>query len=115
MFDQKSFVSHAGISLDWKIECDDLTDEDLATLAKLVANKVTFSDVHGIPSGGIRFANALRSYVSITGPRLLVDDVFSTGMSMREEYQRGDIGVVIFSRGIVELPTWITAIFECKV
>lgn len=114
MFEKKDFTSHAGLSLSWKIECDDLTDNDLDTLAHLVAQQFIFSSVYGIPRGGTRFAAALQKYVSSVGPRLLVDDVFTSGKSMADEYQRDDIGVVIFSRGVVPLPKWITAIFVCK-
>lgn len=109
MFEKKNFTSHAGKQLDWKIECDTLTDADLETLAYLVSKKFQFGNVAGVPNGGTKFAKALRQYCN-TGPRLLVDDVFTTGESMYNYGQPGDIGVVIFSRG--QCPSWITPIFQ---
>ena len=111
MFERKDFISHAGKPLHWKIECDELSDEDLETLAYVVSRRIQFSSVVGIPRGGVRFADALKKYVSESGPRLLVDDVLTTGLSMDTERKYGDVGVVIFSRGLC--PSWIIPIFQC--
>lgn len=95
----------------WKIECDALTDKDWACLAHLAASVLpAFGSVEGIPTGGIRFANALTRYAS-TGPHLIADDVNSTGGSL--ETARGDrpaIGVVAFSRGLC--PIWVMPLFS---
>lgn len=111
MFKKQDFTSHAGLSLNWKIECDDLTDEDIETLAWVVSRKFTFGSVKGIPRGGLRLAAALEQYCT-TGPRLLVDDVLTTGSSLVAEYSKGDIGVVIFARG--NCPKWVTPIFQFR-
>ena len=104
LFSKFDFVSHSGLPLNWKIDCDALTDDDLNTLAFVISQKFKFGSVVGIPTGGIRLETALRPYIT-TGPRLLVDDVLTTGKSMGELYEDGDVGVVIFARG--ECPYWI--------
>lgn len=103
------FTAHSGDVLDFKIECDALTDEDFSSLASIIAKRFRFGDVEGIPRGGIRLATALQPYVSV-GPTLIVDDVLTTGHSM-ENARRAvtDRGVVIFARGPV--PDWITPVF----
>jgi len=109
---QKIFTSHSGLPLSWKIDCDALSQEDLETLALLVATKIKFSRVIGIPTGGLRFAEALEKYVVPSYPTLIVDDVLTTGASM--ELARKDApnskGIVIFSSG--PTPKWIQSIFK---
>lgn len=110
MFEKKDFVSHSGLLLHWKINCDSLTDEDVETLAYIISEQFCFSSVHGVPTGGVRLAKALESFCTINGPRLVVDDVLITGKSM--EFMKvwpDDIGVVIFARG--ECPSWVTPLF----
>jgi hypothetical protein len=108
MFVRKEFISHSGIQLQWKIEADALTDEDLATLSWVVTQQLCFGSVVGIPMGGLRFAEALKPYAA-KGSRLLVDDVLTTGNSMKTAYREGDIGLVIFARG--PCPAWVKPIF----
>ncbi len=112
MIEYASFLGHSSVNLPWKINCDTMTDEDWAGLAQIVRAKFSFSQVMGIPRGGLKFAAALRPFCS-DGPLLLVDDVMTTGRSM-EEYRAyhptmPTIGVVVFSRGPV--PDWIHPIF----
>ena len=106
LFVKQDFISHAGIGLDWKIECDALTDDDVECLAFL-ASKVAlpFRTVVGIPGGGVRIANAMLKYSSDeTDSVLIVDVVYTTGMSMREQLDswgrlnRDVQGLVLFSR-----------------
>jgi len=117
MFIRDKFVSHSGLNLDWKIECDHLTDEDLEVLAELVGKRIKFRIVVGIPSGGIRFADKLIPYSTnrLDDPILVVDDVLTTGKSMNEYKEKyysdyDTIGVVIFCRG-ENCPHWICPIF----
>jgi hypoxanthine phosphoribosyltransferase len=115
IFIKKDFISHAGMSLDFKIECDNLTDEDIETLAYIISKEVKFRDVIGIPTGGIRLQNALEKYKieSSILPIIIVDDVLTTGKSMKEYKKKynADYGYVIFSRA-KRLPSWIGAIFR---
>ena len=99
LFQLGNFVSHAGKELEWKIECDALTDDDWECLAKMISEKTQFGSVYGIPRGGTKLANALQKYCNPKNPlRLVVDDVWTTGKSMRDVMQKNDIGFVVFAR-----------------
>ncbi len=110
LFVRGLFRSHAERELSWKINCDALSDEDLETIAEVIAKKFNFSRVVGIPTGGERLAAALQKYCleQKSYPILLVDDVLTTGGSMeteRKKYSQEVIGFVIFARG--PCPNWI--------
>lgn len=115
LFLNQSFISHSGINLPFKIECDDLTPEDLKTLAEIVSHKFKFKQAIGIPRGGNRFAHALNNFAhSQNSLTLIVDDVYTTGKSMNEmakNYENSwHIGIVIFARNLT--PNWIYPIFS---
>jgi hypothetical protein len=114
LFEKKKFRSHAGIWLDSKIECDALSDKSIETLAFLISKRCRFKDVYGIPRGGLRLARALKKYRSTRGVVLIVDDVFTTGMSMREARrklrEKNTLGFVIFARG--RRPAWIKCLYQ---
>ncbi len=119
LFRSGPFESHSGITLPFKIECDALSDDDLATLAGVIASRFRFSRAFGVPRGGLRFAGALQRHADpLQRGVLIVDDVLTTGRSMetmREIVTRvvpdGSIqGVVIFARG-ASWPSWVTPIF----
>lgn len=114
LFQEGAFLSHSGKMLGWKIECDALIDADIECLAWRTVNMIggTYSVV-GVPTGGFRFAEALKGLMHATVDLLIVDDVLTTGQSMEE--QRADRiakGVVIFARG--PCPDWITPLFQCN-
>jgi hypothetical protein len=118
LFVRKDFISHAGQSLEFKIECDALTDEDLECLAYIISKQVKFCDVEGVPSGGERLAKKLKKHGAgaFSGHQfLIVDDVLTTGGSMEKFKQKfacstGIIGIVIFARGTC--PAWVRPIFR---
>lgn len=109
LFVKEQFVSHAGNQLEWKIECDALTDEDIECLAFLASRIVQpFRNVIGVPRGGYRIADAMRKYADFSVRSVLVvDDVYTTGVSMNEEMGRWEeltsnlYGLVLFNRGII--------------
>ncbi len=123
LFQKVDFISHSGKPLDFKIECDALTDNDWECIAYLISKKFEWCKVFGVPEGGNKLANALMKYSrppSMTVAHkyyLLVDDVFTTGGSMVNERKRLDEeehiwaedvkGIVLFARG--KCPDWITA------
>lgn len=114
LFIDGEFVSHSGLTLPFKIDCDALSDSSIETLASEIARRVKFQYVRGVPRGGMRLANALKKHET-TGPVLIVDDVLTTGESMEEARRQHTghndiIGFVIFARGIC--PTWITPLFH---
>ncbi len=120
LFQKVNFISHSGKPLDWKLECDALTNEDWECIAYLISKKFTFYGVSGVKQGGLKLAKALEKYCDnnlMEGLFLIVDDVLTTGGSMEEmkKYYRictsaSIQGVVLFARG--ECPDWITPIFQ---
>jgi hypothetical protein len=118
LFQLGKFTSHAGNELDWKIECDALTDDDWECLAKMISEKTQFGKVYGIPRGGTKLANALEKYADPKNPiRLVVDDVWTTGTSMNEVMQKGDMGFVVFARQRIQFDSnkYVRALFTMEV
>lgn len=112
LFRRGDFKLHSGDMSRFKIDCDALTDEDITCLAEMIGTGFSFSRVIGIPRGGLRLAEALLPYCDDGDGfgTLIVDDVLTTGRSMREAYIPGAFGVVIFARGWCD--PWITPIFQ---
>jgi hypothetical protein len=112
----ESIILHGGGTSHFKIDCDFLTDEDIATAARLILPRVRlFSQVHSIPRGGDRLAAEMTKYLSPQAHRvLLVDDVFTTGKSMAEARSHlsgaiDSMGCVLFAR--YPTPPWIISLF----
>lgn len=84
LFIKKNFISAAGLPLDFKIDCDDLSWSDYETLAYMASKLIgPFGNVYGVPSGGIEFAIALIPYKTPNhNGNLIVDDVYTTGKSL---------------------------------
>lgn len=118
LFNVGDFILHSGQQDFFKIDCDALTDYDTSSIAYLIADKIKFSNVTGIPRGGMRLQCALEPYETknYEDPWLIIDDVLSTGGTM-EAHRRNImsigsnvIGIVVFARG--QCPDWITPIFQ---
>lgn len=110
LFQLGNFKLASGEVSMWKIECDALTEDDWDCLAAMAAKIVPyFGSVVGVPQGGLPFAKALRMYVT-AGPRLVVDDVFTTGGSLRKIMQDGDLAVVAFARN--PPPPWLCVVWQ---
>ena len=88
LFQSVDFISHSGLPLTWKIECDAISDDEWKTLAKIVKEyePKPWCEVLGIPRGGLKFAAALDEYStrSSNHPLLIADDVYTTGKSFRD-------------------------------
>ena len=88
LFQIGDFISHAGLKLPWKIECDALSKDEWRALARMIMDyqKRPFSKAVGIPRGGIPLAEALDEYStrSIDDPVLIADDVYTTGTSFKQ-------------------------------
>ena len=114
LFQLGQFVLNSGVTSQWKIECDALTDSDIETIASMLVPLLwEFSHVEGVPRGGERLAEALRVHQTPgKGGLLIVDDVLTTGGSMdrwRNDRMEAQ-GAVIFAR---QLPKrWITPLFQ---
>jgi len=108
LFQDGEFTAHAGGKLSFKFECDDLSDESIETIAAVITRNFTFSEVLGIPQGGCRLAEALEKHCSSEDGKLVVDDVYTTGKSMREareEHGEDALYIVIFARS--QPPPWV--------
>jgi len=118
LFQLGDFTLHSGEKSSFKIECDELTRRDWDCLAKLIVERAgLFRETIGIPDGGCELAERIRYHD--TGkdehPLLIVDDVYTTGASMREMRRMLPpltpvIGWVAFARRPVQEP-WIKALF----
>lgn len=118
LFQLGKFISHSGNELEWKIECDALTDDDWDCLAKMISERTQFGSVYGIPRGGTKLAKALEKYITPDSPiHLVVDDVWTTGNSMRVVMKPGDLGFVVFAREQIpfEVDTYTRALFTMDV
>ena len=118
LFQIGDFTSHAGRELHWKIECDALTDDDWECIAKMIHERCQFGRVYGIPRGGVKLQNALEKYCDPKNPvRLVVGDVWTTGKSMMEVMQPGDVGFVVFAREriLFDANKYVRAVFTMDV
>ncbi len=97
LFQSGNFTSHAGLELNWKIECDAISDSEWDCLAQMIMDyqKRPFYRALGIPRGGLKLAEALNkygtddTYINSVGdivhrPYLICDDVATTGKSFQE-------------------------------
>ncbi len=116
LFEAGTFTGASGKKLDFKLECDALTEEDIKTIAGVAGPKLQFKEALGVPRGGVPIANEFTPYVDSKSKKvLLVDDVWTTGFSMnkyREELGLSEdevIGFVIFARGAY--PDWVHPFF----
>ena len=123
LFQSVDFKSHSGLELKWKIECDALSDPEWFTISQMIMEiSVPFKEAIGIPRGGTKLGNLLNQYG--TGKRedpiCIVDDVLTTGESMKEFKTKRTwrnpadyIGWVVFAR--TKTPKWVTALFQMPV
>ena len=123
LFQSVDFISHSGLELKWKIECDALSDPEWFTISQMIMEiSVPFKEAIGIPRGGTKLGNLLNQYG--TGKRedpiCIVDDVLTTGESMKEFKTKRTwrnpadyIGWVVFAR--TKTPKWVTALFQMPV
>ena len=84
LFQSGQFTLHSGGKSNLFINCDALKDADWETLAAEIASRVKFRDVYGVPTGVWKLANALWQYISEEGPTLIVDDVLTSGSTVKE-------------------------------
>ena len=122
LFQHGDFVLASKAKSTWKIECDALTPEDWHGLAQMAMQFLDrpFSAVYGVPWGGMPLAEALRPWATgnKNDPALVVDDVWTTGGSMRRfitdmhvDRKFGEhFGLVVFARNTPE--PWVTALFQ---
>lgn len=122
LFRLGQFTLASGITSNFKIDCDALTGDDLEALATIVTNVLPpIREVVSVPTGGDRFAAALRRVLGSFpeyGVFLVVDDVLTTGRNIERRAAilrpYGEVlGLVIFARG--PCPGWVTPLFQMSV
>ena len=104
--------------MNWKIECDALTDPEWFTISQMIMEvSQPFREAVGIPRGGVKLGNLLKQYGTKKkeDPICIIDDVLTTGGSMIEyaetEFKNENvIGWVCFARG--HIPHWVNALFR---
>ena len=118
LFSVGDFISHAGLPLKWKIECDAISPEQWSALATMIMDyqKEPFSKVVGIPRGGLPLQWALEPFVTKGDhPWLVVDDVYTTGTSFREFCTTKDTmwayKWVVFARKPIDPNSGVRALF----
>jgi len=88
LFQKVDFISHAGIPMSWKIECDAISNDEWIAIAKMIMEYQTepFRAAIGIPRGGSPLGFALNAYCTDDPNHkfLICDDVYTTGTSFRE-------------------------------
>lgn len=136
LFQGEFIFLHSGEATDFKIDCDALTDEDLASIAKVISRNIKFSKVYPIPTGGERLAKALEKYGDPKYSAVLIaDDVLSTGRSFKHfkfklEKELNTLrvqspyrpsgcpeikGICIFCRRPEMKPDWVEAVFTMSI
>jgi orotate phosphoribosyltransferase len=123
LFQLGDFVLAGGARSGWKIECDAFTPAEWRCLAVMAAERLPpFGSVHGVPYGGLPFAEALRRHAVLGHDTVLVaEDVVTTGGSVEryvKELREGSraapsttyVGVCVFARG--KCPPWVYPLFQ---
>lgn len=92
IFGWGKFIAASGQELDYKIMCDDFTQEDWDCLAQIVLQKMGDMPIKfavGVPSGGLPFAKAIMRAVcegpihfGHEGKIIVCEDVWTTGGSV---------------------------------
>ena len=120
LFQDGDFISHAGLPLGWKLECDALSAEDWRCLAKMIREREhrPWYKAVGIPRGGVQLGEYLNEYSSGNkqDPILIADDVYTTGTSFREFKKNGyafdpAIYWCVFARNPIDPEHKVNALF----
>ena len=104
LFQRVDFTSHAGLDLSWKIEMDALSENEWKCIAHMIMElSQPFQAAIGIPRGGLKLSGYLHEYSTQNpaDPYLIVDDVMTTGGSMRE-YKEEHFKDVLGSNEVLE-------------
>lgn len=106
LFQSGNFKLHSGQERSWKIECDNLSNSEIATLVQMALPILPpFAELVSVPRGGDRIVRALTPFLSLEGCRLIVDDVLTTGNSMEEIRKNLPLST---------RTTWGFVLFSCK-
>jgi len=119
LFQSVDFIGHSGKQLNWKIECDAISDSEWWTLAKMIVEYEDrpFQAAIGIPRGGNKLERWLNDYSTQNAddPYLICDDVLTTGGSFHDFVEanfkdKEYFGWCVFARS--KPPLWVNALFR---
>lgn len=127
LFNLGWYQLHSGERSDFKIDCDALSEADLAAIAGYMVKHLLpdYSRVIWIPSGGFRLSRHFERFrkpiINGVGSVLIVDDVMTTGASFTKQLEQigGGVagesvwGACIFSRCAPDAaPKWVVPLFQ---
>ena len=88
LFQKIDFVSHSGIPMKWKIECDAISLMEWECIAHMIkeTEQQPWRKAIGIPRGGVTLGLCLDKFSTgvETHPILIADDVYTTGRSFKD-------------------------------
>ena len=96
LFSVGDFISHAGLPLKWKIECDAISPDQWSALAEMIMDYQTepFSRVVGIPRGGLPLEWAMQKHVQLLFRNDNVPDLHTPSISRTLEVWKSHFGHV---------------------
>ena len=88
LFQKTNFISHSGIPMTWKIECDSISLMEWECIAHMIneTEQQPWRKAIGIPRGGVPLGLCLDKFSTgvETDPILIADDVYTTGKSFTD-------------------------------
>lgn len=119
MFERGDFTFASGQKGKVKIKVPEhAIEEDWEAWALIIAENIKFGSVEGVPTGGLPLAFALQPYIVDSNVHLVVDDVFTTGGSLKKimdafkaRSRRPCFGAVIYQRS-GQLPPDVAAMWK---
>ena len=115
MFRLGEYKSRSGRMLPYKVECNDLTYEDMIAIADHIKRNYEFGAIYAMSENMIPITKMLKEHMSCHRTILVLDDVLTTGETFKtfKNTYKGKfdiIGVVIFARG--KCPSWVKPIWR---
>ena len=88
LFQKINFISHSGIPMTWKIECDSISLKEWECIAYMIkeVEQQPWRKAIGIPRGGVTLGLCLDEFSTglESDPILIADDVYTTGKSFKD-------------------------------
>lgn len=121
IFELRRTTLSSGLVSGWRCNFERFDGPSVWCFATLIARRVgAFGRVEGVPTGGDALARCLARWEQPTSDVLLiVDDVLTTGESIRRQRNgRKAVGWVVFDRSAefgIERPSWVHALWRYEV
>lgn len=118
VFQLRRTTLSSGLVSGWKLNFERFDQPSVWCFAAQIARRAgAFGRVEGVPTGGEELARCLARWIQPTSDVLLiVDDVLTTGESIRQQRNgRRATGWVVFDRSAefgIERPGWVRALWR---